>query len=65
MLPENDFSLTEHELRAELARLREDLPKDFLKYLEARDLSICNFSKNLMSFWPIDTDNLVERFLAQ
>lgn len=42
-----------------------DLLEDFLKYLEARDLSICNFSKNLMSFWPIDTDNLVERFLAQ
>lgn len=36
---------------------------NFIKYLESRDLSICNFTKVGMTFWPIDTEGLAERSL--
>lgn len=39
------------------------LINDFIQYLESRELSICNYSKNGAGFWPIgEPDRLAARF---
>jgi hypothetical protein len=40
----------------------EDVRK-FIKFLESRGLSICNFTKASNIFWPVDTDYLPQRFV--
>lgn len=37
----------------------EKLLADFVQYLEERNLSICNFTKNGGIFWPVDHQKVV------
>jgi hypothetical protein len=44
----------------------QDVLNRFLQFLERRELSICNYSKNGAGFWPIgDVQPLIERFLDE